>query len=226
MALRIKDSEFYAIDAHSHLGRRKTPLGHGVASFLGDDLVRNLDEVDWIARWHFLSALPTPIIPKPTRSWPKKWPSTRNGSSAFAVSIPISVRKLRRKALDHCLGTLKLRGIKLHPEIEFFDPNEAELMEPIYVAARRYHVPIIFHTGMSSKASPGVIAELAAQHKDVPVILGHMGVSEYVKLAVAVARQNEQYIPGNLGGWLDAAVAGSISRRRHEQNSLRLRSSL
>ena len=59
------------------------------------------------------------------------------------------------KALDHCLGALKLKGIKLHPEIEFFDPNEAALMEPIYDAARRYHVPIIFHTGMSSKASPG-----------------------------------------------------------------------
>ena len=42
MALRINDSEFYAIDAHSHLGQRKTPLGHGVASFLGEDLVRNL----------------------------------------------------------------------------------------------------------------------------------------------------------------------------------------
>lgn len=44
MALRINDAEFYAIDAHAHLGRRKTPLGHGVASFLGADLVRNLDE--------------------------------------------------------------------------------------------------------------------------------------------------------------------------------------
>ena len=44
MALRINDCEYYAIDAHSHLGRRQTPLGHGVASFLGDDLVRNLDE--------------------------------------------------------------------------------------------------------------------------------------------------------------------------------------
>ena len=158
---------------------------------------------DWIARWHFLSARLTPTIPKPTRSWPRKWPSTRNGSSAFAVSIPISVRKLRQKSLDHCLGTLKLKGIKLHPEIEFFDPNEAELMEPIYVAARRYHVPIIFHTGMSSKASPGVIAELAAQHKDVPVILGHMGVSEYVKLAVAVARQNENiFLETSVVGWM------------------------
>jgi predicted TIM-barrel fold metal-dependent hydrolase len=76
-------------------------------------------------------------------------------------------------------------------------------MEPIYAAARRYHVPIIFHTGMSSKASPGVIAELAAKYKDVPVILGHMGVSEYVKLAVAVARQNENiFLETSVVGWM------------------------
>jgi predicted TIM-barrel fold metal-dependent hydrolase len=107
------------------------------------------------------------------------------------------------KSLDHCLGTLKLKGIKLHPEIEFFDPNEAELMEPIYEAARKYRVPIIFHTGMSSKASPGVIAELAARYRDVPVILGHMGVSEYVKLAVAVARQNENiFLETSVVGWM------------------------
>src|ERR1044071_3742029 len=105
--------------------------------------------------------------------------------------------------VDHCLGTLKLKGIKLHPEIEFFDPNESELMEPIYEAARRYHVSIIFHTGMSSKALPGVIAELAARYKDVPVILGHMGVSEYVKLAVAVARQNQNiFLETSVVGWM------------------------
>ena len=76
-------------------------------------------------------------------------------------------------------------------------------MEPIYAAARRYHVPIIFHTGMSSKASPGVIAELAAKYKDVPVILGHMGVSEYVKLAVAVARQNVNiFLETSVVGWM------------------------
>jgi predicted TIM-barrel fold metal-dependent hydrolase len=44
MTLQIGEWQFHAIDAHTHLGRRKTPLGHGVASYLGDDLVRNLDE--------------------------------------------------------------------------------------------------------------------------------------------------------------------------------------
>jgi predicted TIM-barrel fold metal-dependent hydrolase len=64
-------------------------------------------------------------------------------------------------------------------------------------------VPIIFHTGMSSKAAPAVIAELAAQYQDVPVILGHMGVSEYVKQAVAVARQNDNiFLETSVVGWM------------------------
>jgi predicted TIM-barrel fold metal-dependent hydrolase len=77
------------------------------------------------------------------------------------------------------------------------------LIEPVYDAARRYRVPIIFHTGMSSKAAPAVIAELAARYRDVPVILGHMGVSEYVKQAVAVARQNENiFLETSVVGWM------------------------
>src|SRR5262249_22506403 len=107
------------------------------------------------------------------------------------------------KSLDHALGALKLKGIKLHPEIEFFDPNEEALMAPVYEAARRYGVPILFHTGMSSKAAPAVIAELACRYRDVPVILGHMGVSEYVKQAVAVARQNENiFLETSVVGWM------------------------
>ena len=169
MALRINDSEIYAIDAHSHLGRRKTPLGHGVASFLGDDLVRNLDEAGLDCAVAFpLGASYTDyseanqIMADEMAKYPKRIIS-------FCRINPNFGPEATARSLDHCLGTLKLKGIKLHPEIEFFDPNEAELMEPIYHAARRYRVPIIFHTGMSSKASPGVIAELAARYRDVPV---------------------------------------------------------
>ena len=203
MALRINDSEFYAVDAHSHLGKRKTPLGHGVASFLGEDLVRNLDEAGLDCAVAFpLGASYTDyseanqIMADEMAKYPKRIIS-------FCRINPNFGPETTARSLDHCLGTLKLKGIKLHPEIEFSDPNEAQLMEPIYHAARRYRVPIIFHTGMSSKASPGVIAELAAQYRDVPVILGHMGVSEYVKLAVAVARQNENiFLETSVVGWM------------------------
>src|SRR5262249_26315644 len=46
MPLKIDDQELFAIDSHTHMGRRSTPLGHGVASFLGEDLVRDMDEVE------------------------------------------------------------------------------------------------------------------------------------------------------------------------------------
>ena len=45
MPLKIDDTELFAVDSHTHMGRRNTPLGHGVASFLGEDLVRNMDEL-------------------------------------------------------------------------------------------------------------------------------------------------------------------------------------
>jgi len=52
-----------------------------------------------------------------------------------------------------------------------------------------------------------VIAELASKYRDVPVILGHMGVSEYVKQAAAVARQNDNiYLETSVVGWMPLIV--------------------
>jgi predicted TIM-barrel fold metal-dependent hydrolase len=203
VALRINDTEVHAIDAHSHLGRRKTPLGHGVASFLGEDLVRNLDEAGLDRAVAFPLGAPYTDYSEANQVVAEEMATYPERIIGFCRINPNFGPQATAQALEHCLGKLKLKGIKLHPEIEFFDPNEAELMEPIYDAARRYRVPIIFHTGMSSKASPGVIAELAGRHTDVPVILGHMGVSEYVKLAVAVARQHENiYLETSVVGWM------------------------
>jgi predicted TIM-barrel fold metal-dependent hydrolase len=203
MALQIKDSEIFAIDAHSHLGRRKAALGHGVASFLGDDLVRNLDEAGLDCAVAFPLGAPCTDYSEANEVMAAEMAKHPKRIISFCRINPNFGPEATAKSLDHCLGKLKLKGIKLHPEIEFFDPNEAELMEPVYDAARRYRVPVIFHTGMSSKAAPAVIAELAARHKDVPVILGHMGVSEYVKQAVAVARQNDNiYLETSVVGWM------------------------
>jgi len=203
MAIRIHDREIFAIDAHTHMGRRATPLGHGVASFLGEDLVHNLDEVGLDCAVAFPLGAPytdysesNKIIAEEVAKYPQR-------IIGFCRINPNFGPQATAKSLDHCLGTLRLKGIKPHPEIEFFDPNEEALMEPVYDAARRYGVPIIFHTGMSSKAAPAVIAELAARYRDVPVILGHMGVSEYVKQAVAVARQHDNiYLETSVVGWM------------------------
>jgi uncharacterized protein len=203
MTIRINDMEIFTMDAHTHMGRRATPLGHGVASFLGDELVRNLDEAGIDRAVAFPLGASATDYSEANRIIAEEVAKQPERIIGFCRINPNFGPQATVKSLDHFLGTHKLKGIKLHPEIEFFDPNEEALMDPVYDAARRYGVPIIFHTGMSSKASPGVIAELAARHKDVPVILGHMGVSEYVKLAVAVARQHENiFLETSVVGWM------------------------
>jgi uncharacterized protein len=162
VALRINDSEFRAIVPNASAHRRKTPLGHGVASFLGDDLVRNLDEAGLDCAVAFPLRASYTDYSEANQIMADEMAKHPKRIISFCRINPNFGPEATARSLDHCLGTVKLKGIKLHPEIEFFDPNEAELMEPIYQVARRYRVPIIFHTGMSSKASPGVIAELAA----------------------------------------------------------------
>jgi predicted TIM-barrel fold metal-dependent hydrolase len=203
MPLLIGETEYPAIDAHTHMGRRKGPLGHGVSSFLAEDLIRNMDAIGIDRAVAFPLGAPYTDYSESNRTIAEEVAKFPDRVIGFCRVNPNFGPEATAAALDHCLGELHLRGIKLHPEIEFFDPNDELLMEPVYAAARRYGVPLIFHTGMSSKAAPAVIAELAAKNPDVPVILGHMGVSEYVKQAVSMARQHENiYLETSVVGWM------------------------
>lgn len=209
MPLVIDDTELTAFDAHTHLGRRLGPLGHGVATYLGADLVKDMDEVGLDRAVAFPLGAPytdysesNAVIAEEVAKYPDR-------IIGYCRVNPNFGPEATSKALEHCLGTLGLRGVKLHPEIEFFDPNDEKLMEPVYETARKHRVPLIFHTGMSSKAAPAVIAELAARYRDVPVILGHMGISEYAKQAISMARQHENiYLETSVVGWMPLLLEG------------------
>jgi predicted TIM-barrel fold metal-dependent hydrolase len=118
MALRINDSEYYAIDAHSHLGRRKTPLGHGVASFLGDDLVRNLDEAGLDCAVAFPLGASYTDYSEANQIMAEEMAKHPQRIISFCRINPNFGPKASADSLEHCLGNLKLKGIKLHPEID------------------------------------------------------------------------------------------------------------
>jgi uncharacterized protein len=209
MALKIHDTEFPAIDAHTHMGRRRGALGHGVATFLGQELVNDMDEVGLDRAVAFPLGAPYTDYSESNKTIAEEVAKFPDRIIGFCRINPNFGVEASAASLEQCLGTLKLRGVKLHPEIEFFDPNDEELMAPVYEAARRYRVPLLFHTGMSSKAAPAVIGELAAKYPDVPVILGHMGVSEYVKQAVSIARrQDNVFLETSVVGWMPLLLEG------------------
>ena len=90
----------------------------------------------------------------------------------------------RPDALDilrHAFGTLKLRGLKLHPSKQQFYPNDPKLF-PIYELCLSYNVPITFHCGMSWQpntylkyAHPYLFEDIAVRYPELRINLAHFG---------------------------------------------------
>lgn len=207
MPVVFDDTEIPVFDAHTHLGRRAVPLGHGVSELLGDTKLEQMDAAGVDRSVVFPLGMPGGVYQEANDLIAAEAAKSGDRLIGYCRLNPNFGPEATEAELARCFGELGLRGIKLHPEIEFFDPNDRRLMEPVYEAARAHRAPIIFHTGMSSKAAPVVIAEVARAYPDVPVILGHMGVSEYAKQAISVAADYDNiFLETSVVGWLPLLV--------------------
>lgn len=95
-----------------------------------------------------------------------------------------AVAELRR-----CRVELGMKGpLKLHPWLQGFSPLEP-YMDPIARAAIDLGMPIIFHDGTPAYSMPLQIAVLAARNPELTVILGHSGIKDSWREALAAARR-------------------------------------
>jgi predicted TIM-barrel fold metal-dependent hydrolase len=75
--------------------------------------------------------------------------------------------------------TLGIRGIKLHPEFQDFDPTDPR-MHRIYRAAARHGLIILFHAGEdpnfdTTRGVPSTFKRVLADHSELSVVLAHLG---------------------------------------------------
>lgn len=114
------------------------------------------------------------------------------------------------------------RGIKLHPQIQLFKPTDRGAYE-IYELAKKYKLPILFHTGLSP-ISPRwqkrfvEFSEFEKVCKDFPentFILGHSGVLEY-KAAMELSR-TYTHVCLELSGQPPHAIREMIEKNGHEK---------
>ena len=115
--------------------------------------------------------------------------------------------------LDRSVRQLGLRGLKLHPIHQAFQPNEARFY-PLYEKCQELGVPVLFHTGFAAAGAgtpggggfklkyaapiPG-IDDVAADFPDLTVIMAHPAwpwVEE--QIAVALHKPN---VFLDLSGW-------------------------
>jgi predicted TIM-barrel fold metal-dependent hydrolase len=121
-------------------------------------------------------------------------------------------KKSAVKDLEHAIQDLKLSGLKLHPQVQAFEPNERDYY-PLYSKCLEYDVPITFHTGSTywgaglqggggvklRYSNPMMLDDVAADFPDLKIIMAHPGWPwQDEQLAVAMHKENV-YV--DLSGW-------------------------
>jgi hypothetical protein len=122
--------------------------------------------------------------------------------------VPASLRELERAADE-----LGLRGIKLHPSMQVFYPNDAAL-SPIYAFAQDRNWPVLCHTGASRSryadkySHPLLLDEVAVRFPDLKLILAHTGRPWYQDAGLLVRKHPNVYcdLCANVGRTGDTAL--------------------
>jgi uncharacterized protein len=86
-----------------------------------------------------------------------------------------------REELERCYHDLGLRGLKLGPIYQNYDPTD-EAAFPVYEFAQRHRIPILIHqattfpsTGHLRYALPILLDEVAIRFPELKIVLAHLG---------------------------------------------------
>lgn len=90
-------------------------------------------------------------------------------------------RKGAAREFEHAVKDLGLRGLKLDPALQDFDPSEPGAME-LYEAAEALNVPVLLHVGMSwapetplQRCQPLSLEPLITRFSKLNFVLAHFG---------------------------------------------------
>lgn len=166
------------IDSHTHLG--DFPLFNVKLS--ADEMIRIMNECH--VQNSVVSALPNELTLNAVKQYPDRlvglvWVNPHEGDKAT-------------KLIDEAITKWGFRGIKMHPLIDAYLPDQ-EIVHPIMDQAHRYRIPVLFHCGHPPWSLPWHFKNLADVYPDIAIILGHMGHGHivYINGAIEVAKKNE-----------------------------------
>lgn len=165
------------IDAHTHIGRFGSWAG---IESNAEELIEQMRLYN--VKKSALFYTDNLAVRKAVAKYPRQlagyvWPNPNEGERAV---------QLVRKALREW----KFKGIKLHPLVHSFLPND-EAVYPIMEEARRAKVPVAIHSGHPPFSLPWSIGELAENFKDLTIVMLHMGHGHgvYIQAAINTARR-------------------------------------
>ena len=87
--------------------------------------------------------------------------------------------------IDRRLGDREARGVKFHPWLQGMSVC-TPFMDEVCERAAAHGAPILFHDGTPPYSLPAQIGLLARRHPRTTIVLGHTGLFEYWREAIAV----------------------------------------
>ena len=86
--------------------------------------------------------------------------------------------------VERCVREHGMRGVKLHPWLQGFSAHDPGLQRVCETTAR-LRVPILFHDGTPPFSTPLQLATLARRHPEAQIVLGHGGLHDLWREAIA-----------------------------------------
>ncbi|MEW6349271.1 MAG: amidohydrolase family protein [Thermodesulfobacteriota bacterium] len=124
---------------------------------------------------------PTHVTNHDVADWAKDYPDQLIAFGSVNLSKP---RDYVEKTLDE-IRRLRLRGIKLLPYAQFFDPSENENVTLLFEYCREHGWIVLSHSGcgagpfeileLSRDANPALWDPVLKKYPDVPLVLAHCG---------------------------------------------------
>ena len=111
--------------------------------------------------------------------------------------------------LDHP----KFLGVKMHPLIDGYHPDDASVHPLIELLIER-DLPVLIHSGHPIFSLPWSIEELIVRYPEAKVILGHMGHTNivYINAAIAIAERHPNVYLETSGMPMHTKIAEAYER--------------
>lgn len=121
-------------------------------------------------------------------------------------------KKSAVKDLEYAIRELNLTGLKLHPQVQAFEPNDPAYY-PLYSKCVELGVPVTFHTGSTywgagleggggvklRFSAPMLLDDVAADFPELKLIMAHPGWPWQDEQLAIATHKNNVYI--DLSGW-------------------------
>lgn len=148
----------------------------------------------------------------------KAFPDRFVGFASVDPHKPDAIEELERAVTE-----LGMKGLKLHPQVQRFYPNEPR-WDPLWDKCEEHRLPIVAHVGQTGLGAgvpggsgiafdygrPMLMDMVAANHPELTVIMAHFGYPWHLEVLASAMHKTNVWV--DLSGWRPKYIPPEVKR--------------